>query len=100
MNKLIPSAALLLAAATPLAQAQSSVSVYGVVRTLLSLRPSGGQAPVVDWRTGSRGVGAVPAWTGPLSVAALIAAMYLFTIVAFQLIQSLPIIAIGGGHGH
>ena len=77
-----------------------SVSVYGVVRTLLSLRPSIEPAPVVDWRTGSRGVGTAPAWTGPLSVAALVAAMYVFTIVAFQLIQSLPIIVIGGGHGH
>jgi cytochrome c oxidase subunit 1 len=35
-----------------------------------------------------------------VSVAVLVAAMYVFTIVAFQLIQSLPIIAIGGGHGH
>jgi cytochrome c oxidase subunit 1 len=77
-----------------------SVSVYGVVRTLLSRRPAIEQAPVVDWQTGSRGVGAAPAWTGPLSVAALVAAMYVVTIVAFQLIQSLPIIATGGGHGH
>jgi cytochrome c oxidase subunit 1 len=77
-----------------------SVSVYGVVRTLLSLRPSIEEAPVVDWRTGSHGVGTAPAWNGPVSVAALVAAMYVFTIVAFQLIQSLPIIAIGGGHGH
>jgi cytochrome c oxidase subunit 1 len=55
---------------------------------------------VVDWQAGPRGVGAAPAWTGPVSVAALVAAMYVFTIIAFQLIQSLPIIAIGGGHGH
>jgi len=31
---------------------------------------------------------------------ALVAAMYVFTIVTFQLIQSLPIIVIGSGHGH
>jgi cytochrome c oxidase subunit I len=78
-----------------------SVTVYGVVRTLLSRRaPTGAEAPVVDWQAGPRGVGAAPAWTGPVSVAVLVAAMYVFTIVAFQLIQSLPIIAIGGGHGH
>ncbi|MBK3773545.1 hypothetical protein GAY31_05015 [Azospirillum brasilense] len=77
-----------------------SVTVYGVVRTLLSRRATAEQASVVDWQAGGRGVGAAPAWTGPVSVAALVAAMYVFTIVAFQLIQSLPIIAIGGGHGH
>jgi cytochrome c oxidase subunit I len=78
-----------------------SVTVYGVVRTLLSrCAPTGAEAPVVDWQAGPRGVGAAPAWTGPVSVAVLVAAMYVFTIVAFQLIQSLPIIAIGGGHGH
>lgn len=77
-----------------------SVTVYGVVRTLLSRRPAAGPVPVVDWRSGTGGVGAAPAWTGPVSVAALVAAMYVFTIVAFQLIQSLPIIAVGGGHGH
>ncbi|MBP2292698.1 cbb3-type cytochrome c oxidase subunit I [Azospirillum rugosum] len=78
-----------------------SVTVYGVVRSLLSrCAPVAVEAPVVDWRAGARGVGAAPAWTGPASVAALVAAMYVFTIVAFQLIQSLPIIAIGGGHGH
>ncbi|HYH39994.1 MAG TPA: hypothetical protein VD860_17365, partial [Azospirillum sp.] len=75
------------------------VSVYGVVRTLLSRRPAAEPAARVDWRAGS-GVGAAPAWTGPASVAVLVASMYVFTIAAFQLIQSLPIVAIGGGHGH
>ncbi len=35
----------------------------------------------------------------PCVVAALGAAMHVFTIIALQLIQSLPIIALGGGHG-
>ncbi len=78
-----------------------SVTVYGVVRTLLSGRvPAATEAPVVDWKAGPGGVGAAPAWTGPVSVVALVAAMYVFTIIAFQLIQSVPIIAIGSGHGH
>jgi cytochrome c oxidase subunit 1 len=78
-----------------------SVTVYGVVRTLLSRRaPIPAEVRIVDWQAGPRGVGVVPAWTGPVSVAALVIAMYAFTIIAFQLIQSLPIIAIGGGHGH
>jgi cytochrome c oxidase subunit 1 len=78
-----------------------SITVYGVIRTLLSRRaPIPPEVQAVDWHAGSSGVGAVPAWTGPVSVAALVIAMYAFTIIAFQLIQSLPIIAIGGGHGH
>jgi cytochrome c oxidase subunit 1 len=75
-----------------------SVSVYGVVRTLLS--GAGTAVQVADLHAGPKGVGAAPAWTGPLSVAALVAAMYAVTIAAFHLIQSLPIVAIGGGHGH
>jgi cytochrome c oxidase subunit 1 len=78
-----------------------TITVYGVVRTLLSRRaPIPAEVRIVDWQAGPRGVGVVPAWTGPVSVAALVVAMYAFTIIAFQLIQSLPIIAIGGGHGH
>ena len=77
-----------------------SVTAYGVVRTLLSRPAAVAEAPVVDLHAGGRGIGSAPAWTGPVSVAALVAAMYVFTIVAFQLIQSLPIIAVGGGHGH
>jgi cytochrome c oxidase subunit 1 len=78
-----------------------SITAYGVVRTLLSRRaPIPPEVQAVDWHAGSSGVGAAPAWTGPVSVAALVVAMYAFTIIAFQLIQSLPIIAIGGGHGH
>ncbi|HYD71459.1 cbb3-type cytochrome c oxidase subunit I [Azospirillum sp.] len=77
-----------------------SVTAWGVVRTLLSWRRSEIVPPVTDLRAGPRGVGAAPAWTGPVSVAALVAAMYVFTIAAFQVIQSLPIVALGGGHGH
>jgi cytochrome c oxidase subunit I len=72
-----------------------------VTAGLLSCRaPIPAEVRIVDWQAGPRGVGVVPAWTGPVSVAALVVAMYAFTIIAFQLIQSLPIIAIGGGHGH
>ncbi|HYD29653.1 MAG TPA: cbb3-type cytochrome c oxidase subunit I [Azospirillaceae bacterium] len=77
-----------------------SVSVYGVVRTLLSRRVAVAETPVATLNAGSSGVGAAPAWTGPVSVAALVAVLYVFTIIAFQLIQSLPIITLGGGHGH
>ncbi|GAA0577272.1 cbb3-type cytochrome c oxidase subunit I [Caenispirillum bisanense] len=75
---------------------------YGVVRTLPA-RPQRAAAeplPVVDLRPGAGGIGAAPAWTGPLSVAALVAGMYVATIFAFQLLNSLPLTALGGGHGH
>jgi cytochrome c oxidase subunit 1 len=37
------------------------------------------------------------AWTGPLSVAALVAAMYGMTGLAFTLLRALPVLGIGGG---
>jgi cytochrome c oxidase subunit I len=40
-----------------------------------------------------------PAWTGPISVLILVAAMYGMTIVAFTLMRALPIVISGGG-GH
>ena len=40
-----------------------------------------------------------PAWTGPISVLVLVAAMYGMTIVAFTLLRALPIVISGGG-GH
>lgn len=39
------------------------------------------------------------AWVGPISVLAVVAAMYVFTAIGFELMQSLPIAA-GGGAGH
>lgn len=40
-----------------------------------------------------------PAWSGPLSVVLLVGAMVALTIVAFRLMQGLPLAATGGG-GH
>lgn len=39
------------------------------------------------------------AWTGPLSVAVLVIAMYAMTALAFALLRALPIVGLGGG-GH
>jgi cytochrome c oxidase subunit I len=36
------------------------------------------------------------AWVGPVSVLAIVAAMYVFTIVGFEWMRSLPITAAGG----
>lgn len=40
------------------------------------------------------------AWTGPASVAAIVAAMYVFSALGFELMQALPITAVGSGGGH
>ena len=40
------------------------------------------------------------AWTGPIAVLALVLLMTIATIAAFELMQSLPIVALGGHAGH
>lgn len=40
------------------------------------------------------------AWVGPVSVLAIVAAMYVFSAIGFELMQALPITAVGGGGGH
>lgn len=74
------------------------VYVYALARTLLTRVESVGAAaealPGVTW------TGAVAsrqgAWMGLFSVAVLVGAMYLFTAIGFELMQSLPIAAVGG----
>ncbi|MCC7015787.1 MAG: cbb3-type cytochrome c oxidase subunit I [Rhodospirillales bacterium] len=53
--------------------------------------------PVAAWGGGGT-VAAERAWTGPLAVFVLIAAMYAFTALAFNLMRALPVAALGGGH--
>lgn len=76
-----------------------AVSVGGVT---LGLAGAGRDAPAprADWRPVAGGVGGAAAWTAPLSVLAIVAAMYLATSLAFVLMRALPILAAGGGHGH
>ena len=72
-----------------------AVSVYGVVRTLLpGSKKAAPAAPGVVW---SKPAVAGPAWTGPISVLVLVVAMYAASIGAFELLQSLPVAAQGGG---
>ncbi|HRQ47288.1 MAG TPA: hypothetical protein PK725_10085, partial [Rhodocyclaceae bacterium] len=42
---------------------------------------------------------AASAWVGPLSVLLIVVAMYGFTTIGFEMMQSLPVTAAGGG-GH
>ena len=40
------------------------------------------------------------AWVGPLSVLAIVAAMYAFSALGFEIMQALPVTATGAGAGH
>ncbi len=80
-----------------------AVHVYGLARTLLSRAgaPASAEADAVRVRLVTPGDAALrqAAWTGPLSVALLVAAMYAATATAFAVMRALPVIApAGGGH--
>ncbi len=78
-----------------------TVLVLGVARSLLpGPKDSVVQQPVVSWGdTPLRSQ--VAAWTGPAGVVLVVVAMALFTIVAFDLMNALPLTVIGGGgHSH
>lgn len=75
-----------------------AVSVFGVLRSLVPGRR--GLAAAAEPHVAAARSAAAPAaaaWTGPLAVVLLVAAMYGATIGAFELMQSLPVTAAGGG---
>ncbi len=76
--------------------------VFDLFRTLLGgVRPAGAEAatlPTLSWSHVSLAGQAV--WLGPVSVAILIAGMYVFTVLGFELMQSLPILVIEEYGGH
>ena len=74
------------------------VFACGVAASLLPERSAGQRLAVVEWGGAAPRPGAA-AWVGPLSVMLIAAAMYLFTIVGFELMKTLPLTAIGGA-GH
>ncbi|MCC7485085.1 MAG: cbb3-type cytochrome c oxidase subunit I [Burkholderiales bacterium] len=73
--------------------------IFVLVRALLPGTPRAAVVvpPTVDWSGAS--VGRTRAWVGPLSVLTLVATMTLFTVLAFEMMQALPLAATGGG-GH
>jgi cytochrome c oxidase subunit 1 len=72
------------------------VYLFALFRTLVPGLPrfQSPHLPAVDWS------GARPAlsgaWVGPLSILALIAVMTLFTVLAFEMMKALPLVAVGG----
>ena len=53
---------------------------------------------VVSW--GGAAVGGQAAWVGPLSIAVLVAGIYVFTALGFEIMQSLPLVTSGESGGH
>ena len=51
---------------------------------------------VVSW--GGSAIERQSAWVGPLSVCALVATMYFFTALSFEILESVPILGEVGGH--
>lgn len=78
------------------------VFTAGVAASLFPWRSErvAGEAPGFAWRVGQVRAGAGAALLGPASVLAIIAGMYLFTVIGFELLQALPVAVIGGGQAH
>lgn len=73
------------------------VLAFGAASTLFPRRANAPvEAPAPAWRD-SLPATARRAWLGPLSVLTIVLSMYVFTAIGFELLQSLPITAIGGG---
>jgi cytochrome c oxidase subunit 1 len=62
----------------------------------LSGHAGAAEPPTVAWHGGGT-IAVERAWVGPLSVLVLVAAMYAFTALAFNLLRALPVVALGGG---
>ncbi|MFO1189171.1 MAG: cbb3-type cytochrome c oxidase subunit I [Alphaproteobacteria bacterium] len=77
-----------------------ALALLGFVASVAAtLRPPGRaatpEAPFPAWGMGSVRAGTA-AWLGPISVLAIVAGMYVFTAIGFELMQGLPIAAAGG----
>jgi cytochrome c oxidase subunit I len=73
----------------------------GISASLLRARRAAGEAAgfAVTWGDRAPAPG-MTAWTGPVSVAAIVAAMYVFTALGFEMMQMLPVSASGGAGHH
>ncbi|MFQ5764507.1 MAG: cbb3-type cytochrome c oxidase subunit I [Rhodospirillales bacterium] len=75
--------------------------VYALIRTAFGRVSEAGAetANLVAVAWGGVDAGRQAAWVGPLCVLVLVAGMYVFTALGFELMQSLPVTAAGAG-GH
>jgi cytochrome c oxidase subunit 1 len=77
-----------------------AIYAYALVRMLVSVGREVG-VPVEDLKTVSWDGSAFErqrAWTAPLAVGALVAAMYFFTALSFEILEGVPILGEVGGH--
>ncbi|NOX40177.1 MAG: hypothetical protein GXP05_06595 [Alphaproteobacteria bacterium] len=76
------------------------IYVYALFRMLFSTNARIGidvtKLRVVDW--GGTIVGRQSAWVGPLAIGVMVSGMYFFTILSFQILDSVSIITRGAGH--
>jgi cytochrome c oxidase subunit 1 len=72
-----------------------SVSLYGVARSLVPSREPAATQPEQRVAVPVAGAAAAPAWTGLVAIVTLVVAMYGATIIAFELMQALPVAASG-----
>lgn len=78
-----------------------TVFAAGVAASLWPLRdPARAVSPATVAWGGSTLTPGVSAWVGPVSVLAIVVAMYAFTALGFEMMQALPVTATGGGGGH
>jgi cytochrome c oxidase subunit 1 len=80
------------------------VQVFGVARTLIGRTGAGAKVsktPEMPEREEIAATsGATAAWTGPIAIVVVVLLMTGATIASFELMLSLPIVAIGGQSGH
>ena len=76
------------------------IYAYALVRMLISVSGEVGipleNLKVVSWSGAA--IERQRAWVGPLSVCALIAAMYFFTALSFEILEGVPILSEVAGH--
>lgn len=76
------------------------IYVYALARMLLMANRRSGVAaeglPVVSW-SGDAATWQ-GAWVGPLAILVLVGGMYLFTVVSFEILAGVPVLAATGGH--
>ncbi|MCH9051645.1 MAG: cbb3-type cytochrome c oxidase subunit I, partial [Proteobacteria bacterium] len=77
-----------------------AIYAYALVRMLISVSSKVG-VPLEDLKVVSWSGSAIErqrAWVAPLSVCALVAAMYFFTALSFEILKGVPILSEVGGH--
>lgn len=79
-----------------------AIYVYGLARTLFGgVHLVGAEImalPTASW--GGAAIGRHAAWVGPLSVIVVIVGMYVFTALAFEIMEGMPIVAGEASGGH